>query len=140
MTRIYMHPALEYYSSFYGMEKFIGVPQFSFAFQTVYTFSDYVRMWFRLGQINLGFETLLLMVSEPADSNSLGYRHRGIPSTRPKYPFSVGFCIIGRDVTEHPPAGTDFARSQNLPMVLRSCTTFTKRSESLPMTFKKQYF
>jgi hypothetical protein len=36
MIRIYIHPALECYSSFYGMEKFIGVPQFSFAFQTVY--------------------------------------------------------------------------------------------------------
>jgi hypothetical protein len=35
MVRIYIHPALECYSSFYGMEKFIGVPQFSFAFQTV---------------------------------------------------------------------------------------------------------
>ncbi len=37
MIRIYNHPALECYSSFYGLEKFIGVPQVSFAFQTVYS-------------------------------------------------------------------------------------------------------
>jgi hypothetical protein len=35
MIRIYVHPALEFYPSFCGLEKFMGVLQFGFAFQTV---------------------------------------------------------------------------------------------------------
>ncbi len=47
MIRIYNHPALECYSSLYGLEKFIGVPQVSFAFQTVYdTYSVFVNCVF----------------------------------------------------------------------------------------------
>ncbi len=33
MKRNYIHPALECYSSFYGLEKFKGVPQFSLLFK-----------------------------------------------------------------------------------------------------------
>ncbi len=35
MKRIYVHPAPEFYPSFCGLEKFMGVLQFGFAFQTV---------------------------------------------------------------------------------------------------------
>jgi hypothetical protein len=36
MIRIYVHPALECYSTFYVLEEFISVLQFSFAFLTVH--------------------------------------------------------------------------------------------------------
>ncbi len=53
MIRIYIHPALECYSSFYGMEKFIGVSQFSFSFQTVYGRNVYGTMFLNLYDKNV---------------------------------------------------------------------------------------
>jgi hypothetical protein len=43
MIRIYIRPALECYSSLYGLEKFNDVPQVSFAFQRVWLFKTAVK-------------------------------------------------------------------------------------------------
>jgi hypothetical protein len=60
MTRIYIHLALECYSSFYGMEKFIGVPQFSFAFQTVC--ARYKRQAYHIKQTKPGTKERLSQI------------------------------------------------------------------------------
>jgi hypothetical protein len=61
-------------SPFYGLEKFIGILQFSFAFQTVNTvFNRYGHMWphFRL----LLVETLAKLVNQQL------LRMKGLPAT-----------------------------------------------------------
>jgi hypothetical protein len=109
MIRIYNHLALECYSSFYGLEKFISAPQVSFAFQTVwstilamdiYTNADRCTMtltlcmtvpWSRDGVIFFVLRLLLCLLSSPVQTQlTLVVSHwgPGAPCPQSGVPFS----------------------------------------------------